>query len=870
MRRDRRSDRVAMHCNLPGYNPRMLTAIGLGLHLMVGGAFSFHTETPYDPAVPKPSDVLGYEIGSKHTVFMDQVRVTTAIQNSSPTRIKRISYGKSTEGRPLRVYAISTPENIARLDQIQADLNTLANPKPGDDIAAIQKRTPVLVWVNQCIHGDETASYESGMELIYNLVASRSPRISKMLQNALVIVNPVYNPDGHERYVVAYNSIPQGNPEPEGYDGAIPRAFFGRANHYRFDMNRDRVSMSQAETRQEVALFLQWNPHVYVDQHGHVDTYFFPPVQQSVNSNVDRDRYNKWTEIFGRKTGAAFDKEGWTYFIRQDYDLYNACYLDSHTSLMGAIGMTHETDGGREMSSRREDDTILTLRDGMEKHFVSALAVIESATEHREELLKSYSDFKQKAVSGKHAGKMQRVILSSDDPRELKRLADHLGRMGIVSKFAALNWTQKKAYDYWSTTTGKQEFKAGSLVIDLAQSQGPVAKAMLESGSDFEPEFIQRQLNLAKNRKAEKRDPELDSFEFYDSTGWALPYAYNLRAWWCEDTPAITTREYSWTVASPANSTVGYYLPYSDQADILFAAKVMGTGIKVAMTTKLFGVGGDQIPVGSFLFRAARNEKGYEEKLKAMAMEIGVQLKPLKTSFPDAGRNGPGSENVLSLKKPKIGLAFGNAGTIAGGALWYLFEQDFKIPFFSLTNSSLEGDLSTYTSIVIPGGSGFRLSEKLREWVENGGTLIALENPNWAIGDKSFIKLDSVSSEPDLPGALFRADLDPLSPLSFGYTRTADPNVKIQVAVPIEGGQFYKAPKSGSDIALSAEKDFKKLLSGWIWPDTEKEIAGTYWLHTADAGAGRVILFSNDPTSRAQWPGLHKLLLNAMIVSPSL
>lgn len=847
----------------------MLTAIGLSLHLMVGSAFSFHTETPYDPAVPKPAEILGYEIGSKHTVFMDQERVTSAIQAAAPTRMKRINYGKTTEGRPLRVYAISTPENIAKLDQIQADLNTLANPKPTDDLLAIQKRTPVLIWVNQCIHGDETASFESGMELIYNLVASRSPRISKMLQNALIIVNPVYNPDGHERYVVAYNSIPQGNPEPEGYDSAIPRPFFGRANHYRFDMNRDRVSMSQAETRQEVALFLKWHPHVYVDQHGQVETYFFPPVQQSVNSNVNRDRYNKWTEIFGRKTGAAFDKEGWTYFIRQDYDLYNACYLDSHTSLMGAIGITHETDGGREMSSRREDDTILTLLDGIEKHFVSALAVIESATENREGLLQSYSEFKSEAVTGKHAGKMQRVILASEDPRELKRLADHLARMGIVSKFAAKDWTQKKANDYWSAATGKQSFKAGSLVIDMAQSQGPVAKAMLEPGSNFEPEFIQRQLNLAKSRKAEKRDPELDSFEFYDLTGWALPYAYNLRAWWCEDAPAITPREYQWSVTKTETSSVGYYLPYSDQADILFAARVMNTGIKVAMTTKVFGVGGEQIPVGSFLFRAARNEPGYDKILTEMAMKEGVQLRPMKTSFPDAGRNGPGSENVLALKKPRIGIAFGNAGTLGGGALWYLFEQDFKIPFFSLTNNSLEGDLSKYTSIVIPGGTGFRLSEKLKGWVENGGVLIGLDNPTWAIGEKSFIKLDAVATEPDLPGSLFRAELDPLSPLSFGYPRTSDPLAKIPFAVPFEGSQFYKSPKSGSDIAFSAEKDFKKLLSGWSWPDTDKDMMGTYWLHTAESGAGKVIMFSNDPSSRAQWPGLHKLLLNAMIVGPS-
>ncbi|MCE9559055.1 MAG: hypothetical protein K8R88_08900 [Armatimonadetes bacterium] len=872
----------------------MFAGIALGFSFLSGGSFSFYSHGPYDAAVPKPESILGYEVGTHHTVYADQDRVTAAIAKAAPDRVKLIEYGKSTEGRTLRVFAISSPKNIASLAKIQKGMSQIANPQPGSNPKEVAKDLPTVLWVNQCIHGDETASFESGMQLIYNLAASQAPEITKLLDNAVVIVNPVYNPDGHERYVVGYNSIPQGNPEQGSYDRAMPSAFMGRYNHYRFDMNRDRISMSQAETRQEVALFLQWNPQVYVDQHGQVETYFFPPVQQAINVNVGRDRYNHWTNIFGRATAADFDKNGWQYYIRDQFDLYNACYLDSQTTLMGAIGMTHETDGGRVMSSRREDGTLLTLLAGVKKHFTSALAVLQSAASHRAELLNSYIKYKEDAVSGAHAGKMKRVVLASADSRELQRLADHLARTGIVSYFSKEKWTQKTAHDYWSGGISKQEFPANSLLVDMAQPQGPLAKALLEPGSDFEPDFIKRQKDKVKTDREKRRNPELDSFEFYDGTAWALPYAYNLKAWWCEDAPrlegAVDSQteqprplEYHGILPQPnptppvkvnaglnlgVPSPVGYYLTYTDQEDILFAAAALQAGYKVSMSTKVIKVGGLTLPEGTFMFLAARNEDSFDEGLMRLASSKQIELKGLTTSFPDEGRHGPGSGNMVQLKKPNIGVVFGSAGTLSGGALWYLLEKEFGLKFSSLTTGALNQNLDKFTSIVLPGGVQGSTSGALADWVRGGGTVVALENATWAIGEKGYVKLESVKADTALPGSLFRADLDPLSGLSFGYPHNG--NNPIPIAVPIEGDEFFKAPKEGSDVSLSADKAIKKLLSGWAWDETDKDLMGISWLHHAQVGRGHAILFSNDPTSRAQWPGLHKLLLNAMIVYPSL
>ena len=844
----------------------MLATLVLGLTLLRGPEFDFRTYGPYRGDVPTPESILGYEIGDRHTVYHDQDRVVYGIANAAKDRVVAIPYGMSTEGRPLRVFAISSPENIRNLEQIRRDRETLAHSRDKSARAAAMQ-SPVIVWINECIHGDETASFESGMELIYALAASDRPDIVRIRENTVIIVNPVYNPDGHERYVVAYNSIPNGNPEDGSYDPAIPSAFFGRSNHYRFDMNRDRISMSQAETRQEVALFRKWNPQVYVDQHGQVETYFFPPVQQSVNVNAGRSRYEQWTDTFGRATGSAFDQNGWTYYIRDQFDFFNVCYLDTHTTLMGAIGMTHETDGGRVMARRRSDDTVLTLRDGIAKHFISALAVISSASQHREKLLASYSDFKEKALSGEHAGKFQRVVVSSDEPRELLRLAEHLERSGIESSFAAEDWEQGGTHDYWSDAKGKQRFKKGSLIIDMNQSQGPLAKALLEPAADFEPEFVKRQHAKAKADKDGKRDPELDSFEFYDSTAWALPYAYNLDAWWCEGRPEVPKEKPSIGARRPARSSVGYALSYRDRDDILFVAAALRNNLKVSQLSKAVNVGGETLVAGTFLFLAARNEEGYDDKLSDLAGKHGIQLASLRTSYPDEGRHGPGSESVIQIRQPKIGIVYGSAGNLSGGALWYLMEKEFQLPYQSLSNNALNQSLERFTCLVIPGGVPASAFKSIQAWVQGGGCLITTDIGSM-IGDDKFLKLTSQNADTSLPGAFFRAELDPLSFLSFGYARSGSGPIKF--AVPIDGDQFYKAPKSGAAIALSSDDKVKKLLCGWTWDTTEKDLASTIWMHEVPYGQGRVVLFSQDPTFRAQYPGLYKLLLNAMITGPSL
>src|SRR5438093_4130966 len=80
----------------------------------------------------------------------------------------------------------------------------------------------------------------------------------------------------------------------------------------------------------------------------------------------------------------------------------------------------------------------------------------------------------------------------------------------------------------------------GSLIIDMAQPQGRVARAFLEPDADFEPEFMKEQLKRRELNDKKNDNERKEGYDFYDLTAWSLPYAFGLEAYWSEDAPAVT------------------------------------------------------------------------------------------------------------------------------------------------------------------------------------------------------------------------------------------------------------------------------------------------------------------------------------------
>ncbi len=636
--------------------------------------------------------------------------------------------------------------------------------------------------------------------------------------------------------------------------------------------------MSQLESQQESREFLRWNPHVYCDQHGQTRNYFMPPVAMSINVNVGRDRYHKWTDVLGKATAAAFDKHGWLYFIRNTFDFYMPAYLDTWATYAGAIGMTHETDGGSVLSERRDDDTVLTLRDGMAKHFTSAIAVIGAAVANREALLTSFAKFKMDAVTGASAGKFQRVVVVSEDFRPLGRLKQQLDFHGIKSFVAAEGWSQNDAHDYWNNPDAKvaKAFPAGSLVIDIAQSQGPMAKVMFEALSDFEPEFVKEQNRRRQLEKDESKDPDTGNYEFYDMTGWCQVYGHMVQAWWCESAPKLRAVEKPAFGApsppaerTPRDATVGFWLPYSDVEDAVAMFDTMQRDVKVQVATRELRAGDEVIPRGSFLVFRDRNGDDLDRRIRSAEGKHGIRFRPLATAYPNSGEDAPGSYVVQPIKKPKVAIVFGDADwTSQFGAVWYLFERVFKLPFTPVRASALANNLKDFTCVIFPAGRN-AITPKLREWIQAGGCAIALGSPNWMIGESNFVKFDTAKlgdkAPPSLPGTQFLATLDPDSFLAYGYANPS--GGRIPLLVNVDGSTYYRPAKKGiGELLMPDDEKAVRVLSGWSFEgETNRALAGTVWAHVQDVGQGKAVLFMDNPVERCMWPGLYKMLLNAVL-----
>ncbi|MBC7807070.1 MAG: hypothetical protein H7145_13075 [Akkermansiaceae bacterium] len=650
---------------------------------MRDGQYDFYDRIPYRSGVPKPDALLGYPLGSWHTTYRDQERAVLSITGAAPDRTRVWEYGKSVEGRPLRIVAVSSPQNIARLDEIRTANLRLADGRnlSASEAERLVKSTPAIIWVNHCIHGSETASFETAMATLYTLAASESPAIVDILDNAVILLNPVFNPDGHERFVVSFNAFATGSAESWAFENETPWSMQGRFNHNRFDMNRDKIAQSQPETRQETREFLRWLPHVFVDQHGQPETYFFPPNAQATNPHVDRVRMEKWTATFGKANGTAFDKNGWPYVNRETYDLFYPGYLDSFSSLCGAIGMTYETDGGGNLVTKKNDGTLTTLRDAVAHHFEAAIATAQSAASNRQALVRDFVAFRRSALS--QTGQV--VFLSARDPERAEEMTGLLLRLGIEVKTltAPLKTASARPYESTGEKPTPRMFPAGSLVVDYAQPQGHLARALLERDTAMEPEFVKAQMAKRKTNEKRNENEPSEEYEFYDTTAWSLPLIYGLEAFALDKSliPGANLRPLS-IVAEEATASVErtgaisgdvktasvFVIPFTTDTAAMLAIRFLQDEYRLSVATKPVTVNAKKYNAGTFFIRMSRNPGNATAKMESLARSLGVSVEAIPATFGGGGANdaGLGSQNIVPVTAPRIAVAAGDGVSQTG------------------------------------------------------------------------------------------------------------------------------------------------------------------------------------------------------------
>ena len=881
--------------------------------------FDFYASGSYRPDVPRPDSVFGYPIGSWHTTYGRMERYLDRLAEAVPERVRVFDYGRSIEQRTMHLVAISSENIIGRLDSIQADLQRLADPRGTSvqDAASMVESLPIVVWLNAANDGNETAAFEAAIQLAYQLAAGDDERTQGMRDSVLVLINLAHNPESHERHAAWYNAFMMGDADPAALEHDAPWGMSTNNNHYQIDLNRDGLGLTQTESRAVAYALQQWHPQVFVDLHGETTQYFFPPPALPV-SPVYPEQYTRWLDTIGEGNAAAFDQYGWSYYVRDVFDLFYPGYWDTYPSLHGATGMTYETDGGgsKGVRWRRDDGTVLTFADGVAHHFVASLATIETAAENRVARLQDYHEFFRSALyEGEQSQIQSIVLLPGTDARNAARLATTLLRHGIeVERTSAPDTI--RGYDYVGGDAMRRDVPEGAYVVHFAQPNYRLARTLLAPEIPIPANFEQQELaRLARNLR--RTEGEQESYTFYDVTAWSLPLAMGVPAYWTDEqagveAEALTLSEEDakapggWTtnVALPVEGgTSGraqsaYVWTASSTGATRLLARLLDEGFNVAVSERPLVVEGENLPRGTFIARVGRNREALHERIDALAEEAGVRVRAAQTAFPERGPTGTGSESTRSLRAPRVAVVAGEGVSVTSyGALWFFLERQIGQPFTALRPETLaDVRLDAFDVLILPNGRYSALQSdtmaKLKSWVERGGNLIGYGGGAAFLQDQQladYAAPDTARTSADSLAALTRRidalveDGGPLPP-----TAAPEGQVTQRLAAP---GTFlrtrfdlthwltygYQAPdvplltdtlplrlsKSGANPVVYASDDL--VVSGFSWPYlTTPTYAGQAYATVDRVGDGTVVLLAEDPVFRLVFNGAARLLTNAI------
>ncbi|MGA9574203.1 MAG: M14 family zinc carboxypeptidase, partial [Lysobacterales bacterium] len=332
---------------LSGMTLVLLTAFALMDYASASDDFVFWPDADYDPAIPGFETVLGYKPGEKITWHADAIRYFEALAAAAPDRITVTPYAKSWEGRTLVYVVVTSAENMLRIDAIKSNMQRLADPRKTTRSEAedIIRNQPAVTWLSYGVHGNEISSTEASMLTAYHLLASRGdPRVPDIMRDTVVVIDPMQNPDGRDRFIHQFEIAEGLLPDPDRISAEHNEPWpGGRTNHYFFDLNRDWFIMTQPETRGRVRILQEWYPVAFVDAHemGPDSTYYFAPEAVPYNPHLAADQRASLA-LFGKNNARWFDTFGLDYYTREVFDAFYPGYGASWPSYFGSIAMTYE------------------------------------------------------------------------------------------------------------------------------------------------------------------------------------------------------------------------------------------------------------------------------------------------------------------------------------------------------------------------------------------------------------------------------------------------------------------------------------------------------------------------------------------------
>ena len=682
----------------------------------------------YSDDIDKPDNFLDFGYGER---VANPKQITDAINAWSlqSDRIKVVEYAKSHEGRPLMAVFISSSDNINRLSEIQSNISMLTDARNLNDRKAMEiiDNLPAIAWMAYSIHGNETSGADAALGIIYHLIASNDSEVLDMLSNMVVVIDPMMNPDGRDRFS---KSLEQYRGTAPNYDdqsllhtGDWP---YGRTNHYFFDLNRDWIYLTQPETQGRVPLINKWRPQIMVDGHemGPQDTFMTGPPREPINTNIDKDLI-KWGNVFAQDQASAFDDRNWRFYTGEWHeDLYPG--YSFYVQFRGTLGILYEQSRMAEDGVRRPEGTIQSYKESVHHQYVSTISNLKTLEKNSKAMYKDYWDGRKYNVSknGEYSNQTF-VILPNKNITRLNTLAEKLEAQDIkIYK----NVKPIKVEQVLKQNGVKEEnftIPVNSMIVPNLQPEAPLIAAMLEFDAEIKESVLleERQVTLKNG-----------SSIMYDTTAFNLTMMYGL--------PAVTVPEniesglINWELEASEidtqKSAVMWVVDGVDDRSVSFAARLMEQDVQVRIIDKESTLSGYQFSRGSVTVIAMDNPniENLNDLVNIVATDLNVSVYSVDSGFgPDALPDW-GGRHFRLLNRPQIALlSHSGFSSYDVGVSWWSLDHHLGIRHSQLDASLVNyGDLRRYNTIILPSGYSNINSNQLSiisDWVEQGGTLIA-------------------------------------------------------------------------------------------------------------------------------------------------
>lgn len=813
----------------------------------------------FDPAIPTPEQFLGYPIGDWHTRHDRIVNYFEELAKVSPKAHFQI-IGYTNEHRAQVVLTITSPENYARIDEIQKEHVRLTDPSQTVSTSGM----PVIVTLGYNVHGNEPSSSEAAMLTAYYLIARQGAEADQTLRESVIHIDPNYNPDGRDRHSTWANmhkgSPPVADPLDREHNEGWPR---GRFNHYWFDLNRDWLPLAHVESQNRLEFFHKWLPNVCTDFHemGTNGTNFFEPTKPygSENPVVPRDNYDKLNPLFEKYFVKALDEIGSLYWAKEVFDNSYPGYGSTYPDIHGGLGLVFEQASSRghvQQSSTR----VITFPFTIRNHVRTGLATVKASIENRELLLKHQQDYFKSALEEGIKSAIKAYVFGDNSDK---------GRTNAFAELLLKHRIETYALDADITVGGTRYEKGKAFIVPTDQRQYRMVRTMFEKVTKF-----------------------YDSV-FYDASSWTMALGYGIPHEGLTASVKFSRGEkikFEDIAPKPApvpKSNYAYVFEWNEYYAPKALYHLLDNGVFAKAAFKPFTavVNGQNknFGYGTIVVAVADQNLPADEvytHIKEASRKSGIDIYNVETGMTSQGVY-LGSGNIRTVEKPKVIMLIGNgASPTEAGAIWHLLDTKVEMPITKVdTDQFSRVNLFDYNTLILVSGNygmlGDKGVEKIKDWVKEGGTLILQRYAvNWAInsklideqlvkenGDKSSsLRLDYVTADDhngsrEIGGSMYMADLDITHPLGFGYARRG---------LPVYRNHDVFIQPSKSPFNTVVKYTSNPLLSGYVHPSNLNKIRNSVSLEVTGVGRGRAILFVDDPNFRGYWYGTNKLFFNAL------